>query len=101
MYIPKGKTNQKQTEEKTMTNIIERTSKVYIDWTDGEYEYTMSLTGREAREFEESYAEDYAIEEAAEQGKNFEEVLGISYETEFYDNSEDEKEYWMEFNRED
>lgn len=84
-----------------MTNIIERTSRVYIDWTDGEYEYTMSLTGREAREFEESYAEDYAIEEAAEQGKNFEEVLGISYETEFYDNSEDEKEYWMEFSRED
>ena len=83
-----------------MTNLTERTSKVYIEWTDGEYEYTLILKGREAREFEECYAEDYAIEEAEEQGTNFEEVLGISYETEFYDNSEEEKEYWMELARE-
>jgi len=83
-----------------MTNLTERTSKVYIEWTDGEYEYTLILKGREAREFEECYAEDYAIEEAEEQGTNFEEVLGIKYETEFYDNSEEEKEYWMELARE-
>ncbi len=84
-----------------MTNLIERTSKVRIEWTDGEYEYSFSLTGREAREFEEGYAEDYAMEEAFAKGTNFEEVLEISYETEFYDNSEEEKAYWMEFSRDE
>lgn len=82
-----------------MTNLIEKTSMVRITWVDAENEYDIILTGREAREFEESYANEYAEEDAEERGTTFEEIESIHCETECYDNSEEEREYWMEFNR--
>lgn len=74
-----------------------RISEVRITWADAEYEYDIRLTGREAREFDESYAEDYAMEDAEENNTTFEEIVSIKIDEEEYDNSEDEAEYWAEF----
>ncbi len=79
---------------------MERITKVTITWADAEWEYELELTGWEAENFDEKYAEEYAREDAAEQGTTFEELISIDYKTEEIDEEKlrrEQYEAWAEF----
>ena len=76
-----------------------------ITWADADYEYELEIEndGYGDEEFEawiEKNAEELAKKDAAEQGTIFEELLGIDYETETYDDDaafDDEYDNYLEF----
>lgn len=79
---------------------MERITKVTITWADAEWEYELELTGWEAENFDEKYAEEYAREDAEEQGTAFEELISIDYKTEEIDEEglrREQYEAWAEF----
>lgn len=79
---------------------MEKIKKVIIEWVDSEYYYELELTGREAEEFEESEAENYAKEDAERNGTTLEEVTDIRMQTEEIDEEElrrEQYEAWAEF----
>ena len=75
---------------KTNWNEEEYITKAVITWAADYYEYALEVEndGYGDEEFEawiEKNAEELAKKDAAEQGTIFEELLGIDYETETYD----------------
>ena len=76
-----------------------------ITWADADYEYELEIEndGYGDEEFEawiEKNVEELAKKDAAEQGTIFEELLGIDYETETYDDDaafDDEYDNYLEF----
>ncbi|MCM1226011.1 MAG: hypothetical protein NC320_01125 [Clostridium sp.] len=79
---------------------MERITKVTITWADADWEYEFELTGSEAEDFKEKYAEEYAREDAEEKGTVFEELISVDLETEEIDENEfnrEQYEIWAEF----
>lgn len=85
-------------------NEEEYITKAIITWADAEYENELEIEneGDSDADFTawvEKHAEELAREAAAEQGTEFEELVGIDYETDFYDDDaafEEEYDYWCD-----
>ena len=90
---------------KSNWNEEEYITKAVITWADADYENELEVEndGCSDEEFEawiEKNAEELAKKDAAEQGTIFEELLGIDYETETYDDDaafDDEYDNYLEF----
>ena len=75
------------------TDWNERTeiTKAIITWVDSEYEYELEIENddhmddEEFKAWIEKNAEDFAKEDAEENGTSFEELVGIDYEEEYID----------------
>ena len=75
------------------TDWNERTeiTKAIITWADSEYEYELEIANddhmddEEFKAWVEKNAEDFAKEDAEENGTSFEELVGIDYEEEYID----------------
>ena len=75
------------------TDWNERTeiTKAIITWADSEYEYELEIPNEDRMEdaefaaWVEENAEDFAKEDAEENGTAFEELIGIDYEEEYID----------------
>ena len=75
------------------TDWNERTeiTKAIITWVDNEYEYELEIENddhmddEEFKAWVEKNAEDFAKEDAEENGTSFEELVGIDYEEEYID----------------
>ena len=75
------------------TDWNERTeiTKAIITWVDSEYEYELEIENddhmddEEFKAWVEKNAEDFAKEDAEENGTSFEELVGIDYEEEYID----------------
>ena len=86
-------------------NEDEYIAKAIIFWADDEYEYDLEIENKGDSDDEftawiEEHAEELAKKAAAEQGTTFDELLHISYETDYYDDDADfdaEYENWCEF----
>ena len=86
-------------------NEEEYITKAIITWGDPDYEYELEIEndGYSDEEFEtwiEQHAEELAMKDAAEQGKTYDELLGIKYETDTYDDDaafDDEYDNYLEF----
>ena len=78
---------------KSNWNEEEYITKAVITWADADYENELEIEndGFSDEEFEawiEQNAEELAKKAAAEQGTTFEELVGIDYETDTYDDDE-------------
>ena len=66
-------------------------TKAIITWADSEYEYELEIENddhmddEEFKAWVEKNAEDFAKEDAEENGTSFEELVGIDYEEEYID----------------
>jgi len=66
-------------------------TKAIITWVDSEYEYELEIENddhmddEEFKAWIEKNAEDFAKEDAEENGTTFEELVGIDYEEEYID----------------
>ena len=86
-------------------NEEEYITKAIITWGDPEYEYELEVEndGYSDEEFEdwiEQHAEELAKADAAKENTTCEEILGISYETDTYDDDaafDDEYDNYLEF----
>jgi hypothetical protein len=124
MYTTQGKPseNKQKTEEIKMvsygiakarakawrTDWNERTeiTKAIITWVDSEYEYELEIENddhmddEEFKAWIEKNAEEFAKEDAEENGTTFEEIDSIEYEEDYIDDDalfEDEYTAWAEF----
>ena len=90
---------------KSNWNEEEYITKAVITWADEDYEYELEVEndGYGDEEFEawiEKNAEELAKEDATKENTTCEEILGISYETETYDDDaafDDEYDNYLEF----
>ena len=86
-------------------NEEEYIAKAIITWGDPDYEYELEIEndGYSDEEFEawiEEHAEELAKADAAKENTTSEEILGISYETDTYDDDaafDDEYDNYLEF----
>ena len=81
-------------------------TKAIITWVDSEYEYELEIENddhmddEEFKAWIEKNAEDFAKDDAEENGTTFEEIDRIEYEEDYIDNDalfEDEYTAWAEF----
>lgn len=90
------------------TDWNERTeiTKAIITWVDSEYEYELEIENNDHMDDEEfkawieKNAEDFAKEDAEENGTTFEEIDSIEYEEDYIDDDalfEDDYTAWAEF----
>ena len=100
--IAKARAKANRTDWNARTEI----TKAIITWADSEYEYELEIEnedGMEDAEFTawvEENAEDFAKEDAEENGTTFEEIDSIEYEEDYIDDDallEDEYTAWAEF----
>ena len=69
-------------------------TKAIITWADSEYEYELEIENddhmddEEFKAWIEKNAEDFAKEDAKENGTTFEELVGIDYEEDYIDDDE-------------
>ena len=91
---------------RTDWNERERIAKAIITWVDSEYEYELEIENddhmddEEFKAWIEKNAEEFAKEDAEENGTTFEEIDSIEYEEDYIDDDalfEDEYTAWAEF----